>query len=262
MQREENQMMFDLQKASISKRISAFLLDGIFFLILVVGFAFFLSAFFGYDSYNQTLRDAYANYESKYGIVFDISEEQYYSMSEEDLGNYNNAYAELISDKEAMYAYHMVFYLTLVISTLSILLAFLILEFIIPIRFRHGQTLGKKIFGIGVMHTDGIQVTPMLLFIRVFLGKFTLETMIPVLIIFMIFFNMIGFLGTMIVGLILLLQIIFIIATRTNSLLHDILAKTVVIDMASQMIFPNAEELIAYKKKVHAEKVTHQTYEM
>lgn len=252
--------MLDLQKASISKRISAFLFDGILFLILVVGFAFLLSTCFGYDKYNQTLRDAYAIYESKYNIVFDISEEQYYSMSEEDLGNYNNAYTELINDKEAMYAYNMVLNLTLLIATLSILFSLSVLEFIIPIRLGNGQTLGKKIFSIGVMHTDGIKITPILLFIRVFLGKFTLETMIPVLIIFMIFFNMTGFIGTIILGLILLLQFILIIVTRTNSLLHDILAKTVVIDMASQMIFDNAGELLAYKKKVHAEQVARQTY--
>ena len=78
--------------------------------------------------------------------------------------------------------------------------------------------------------------------------------------IFMIFFNMTGFIGTVILGLILLLQFILIIVTRTNSLLHDILAKTVVIDMASQMIFDNAGELLAYKKKVHAEQVARQTY--
>jgi hypothetical protein len=42
--------------------------------------------------------------------------------------------------------------------------------------------------------------------------------------------------------------------------LHDVLAKTVVIDLASQMIFENEEALIAYKTKVHADQAARQTY--
>ena len=66
--------------------------------------------------------------------------------------------------------------------------------------------------------------------------------------------------GVLILGLLLLLQIILLIATRTNSCIHDVLAKTVTVDMASQLIFEIEEELTAYKNKVHAEKVNRQTY--
>ena len=41
---------------------------------------------------------------------------------------------------------------------------------------------------------------------------------------------------------------------------RDTLAKTVTVDMTSQMIFESEEEMIAYKNKVHAEKVARQTY--
>ncbi|MGN0505947.1 MAG: RDD family protein [Lachnospiraceae bacterium] len=242
------------------KRVSAFLFDGILLGILTVGFAFIFSTIFRYDNYNKLLNEAYAGYEAKYGIVFEITEEQYNSMSAEESEKYNSAYAELIADSEAMYAYNMVVNLTLVITTLSILFSYALLEFVVPLLLGNGQTLGKKVFGIGVMRTDGIRVTPPLLFIRTILGKFTIETMIPVLILLMIYFNTIGIVGTLILGLILLLQIILLIATDTNSLIHDLLAKTVVIDLASQMIFADEEEMIAYKKKVHAEKAARQTY--
>ena len=59
----------------------------------------------------------------------------------------------------------------------------------------------------------------------------------------------------LILGLILLLQIILMISTHTNSCIHDLLAKTVAVDMQSQLIFETEEEMIAYKNKVHAEKV-------
>lgn len=253
-------MIYDLQKASMWKRISAFLFDAILLGVAVAGFAFLLSAVLGFDKHNEALDGAYAKYEAEYGVVFDITQEEYMQKSEAELKAWNDAYNALIQDKEAMYSYNMVVNLTLVISTLAILFSYLVLEFVVPVKLGNGQTLGKKIFGVAVMRTDGVKVTAPLLFIRTILGKFTIETMIPVLICVMIFFNMIGIVGMLILGLILLLQIILIISTHTNSCIHDVLAKTVAVDMASQLIFESEEEMIAYKNKVHAEKVARQNY--
>ena len=60
--------------------------------------------------------------------------------------------------------------------------------------------------------------------------------------------------------LILILQIVLIAATKTNSAIHDCLASTVTVDLASQMIFNTREEMIAYKEKLHAEKVASTPY--
>ena len=253
-------MIFDLQKASMWKRISAFLFDFILLVVAVAGFAFLLSSVLGFDKHNTALNDAYAKYEAEYGVVFNISQEEFIQQSEAEQQAWNNAYQALIKDQEAMYSYNMVVNLTLVISTLAVLFAYLALEFFVPIKFENGQTLGKKIFGVAVMRVDGVKVTAPLLFIRTILGKFTIETMIPVLICIMIFFNTIGIVGMFILGLILLLQIILMISTHTNSCIHDVLAKTVTVDMQSQLIFDTEEEMIAYKSRVHAERVARQTY--
>ena len=253
-------MVYDLQKASMWKRASAFLFDFIILGIVVVGLATFLSSVLGYDKYNNDMNAAYDKYEKQYGIAFEITYEEYESMSEEDRANWDAAYDALIADKEAVYAYNMVFNLSILIATLSILLAFIILEFVIPNILGNGQTLGKKIFGLGVMRTDGIKVVGPLMFIRTVLGKFTIETMIPVIILMMIFFNAIGIAGPIIIGLILLVQVILLIATNTNSMIHDVLAKTVVVDLASQMIFDSEADLIAYKEKMHADQAAHQAY--
>jgi len=201
-----------------------------------------------------------AKYEQKYGVEFEISYEEYEKKTEEWKANYDTAYKELIADKDAIYAYNMVLNLSLLIATFSILFAYIILEFIIPSIFGNGQTLGKKIFGIGVMRVDGVKVVGPLMFIRTILGKFTIETMIPVIILVMIFFNSIGIVGPIIIGLILLVQIVLMIKTDTNSMIHDVLAKTVVIDVASQMIFDSEEALIEYKTKKHAEQAARETY--
>lgn len=253
-------MIYDLQKASVWKRCSAALFDFIILGIVIVGLGALLSGILGYDTHYNNMNAAYDRYEKEYGIKFDISGEEYLSKTEEEKQIWDTAYQALCADKEAMYAYNMVFNLSLIVVTFSILLAFVILEFVVPLIFGNGQTLGKKIFGLGVMRTDGIKVVAPLMFIRTILGKFTIETMIPVLILLMILFNSIGIVGPIIIGLILLVQVVLIIKTHTNSVIHDVLAKTVVIDLASQMIFENEEALIAYKTKVHADQAARQTY--
>jgi uncharacterized RDD family membrane protein YckC len=84
--------------------------------------------------------------------------------------------------------------------------------------------------------------------------------MIPVLIVLMLYWGTIGIVGPIVLGLILIVQLVVMITTRTNSLIHDLLADTVVIDYASQMIFDSREEMIAFKEKAHREAVAHQTY--
>lgn len=253
-------MAEDLQKASLWKRISAGLFDWILTGILVVGFGFLLSWILGYNDYNRTLNEAYDRYEAQYGVVFEVTGEEYERMSAEQRAAYDEAYSALIADDEAMYAYNMVLNLTLVIVSLGILAGVMVMEFVVPLMLKNGQTLGKKIFGIALMRTDGVKINTMQLFVRTVLGKYTIETMIPVLIILMIFFNMIGLLGTLILGAILLVQLILMGVTPTNSLIHDTLAGTVAVDFSSQMIFETTEELIAYKKRVHAKMAAKSDY--
>lgn len=253
-------MTVDLQKAGMWKRISAGLFDWILTGILVVGFCFLLSWILGYNDYNRTLNEAYDRYEAQYDIVFEVTGEEYERMSAEQRAAYDEAYRALIDDDEAMYAYNMVLSLTLVIVSIGILAGVMVMEFVVPLMFKNGQTLGKKIFGIALMRTDGVKINTMQLFVRTVLGKYTIETMIPVLIILMIFFNMIGLLGTLILGAILLVQLILMGVTHTNSLIHDTLAGTVAVDYASQMIFESTGELIAHKKRVHAEMAARQEY--
>ena len=253
-------MSFDLQKASFWKRASAAIFDGILVGILAVGLAWILSLILNYDSYNTTLTDAYAHYESQYGITFEITQEAYEAMAEEELARYNEAYDALIADDEAMYAYNMVINLTLVVTSLGILLSFLILEFAVPLLLGNGQTLGKKIFGIGLIRPDGVQMNHMQLFIRTVLGKFTVETMIPVYVLIMLMFNSVGLPGTVLLMALALTQVILLVVHRNHAVIHDLLAGTVAVDLASQMVFRTTDDLIAYQKKVAAEQAARQSY--
>ena len=55
-------------------------------------------------------------------------------------------------------------------------------------------------------------------------------------------------------------EIIVMIATPTNSLIHDLLAGTVAIDEASQKIFETPEELAAFKAEIAAEIAQREKY--
>ncbi|MBP3305594.1 MAG: RDD family protein [Oscillospiraceae bacterium] len=253
-------MVYDLQKASMLKRISAYIFDMILIVILATGFFALLSSVLHYDSYSNSLLEYCDKYEAEYGTSFHIDEETYNSLPEVDMQKYKDAYAALIADEDAMYVYNMLINLTMIMLTAGILLSYAVLEFAVPLLLKNGQTVGKKIFGIAVMRTNGVKMSTLSLFIRTFLGKYTVETMIPVLIIMMILFNSIGVVGPAILFILLIAEIVLMVATRTNSALHDIMADTVTVDFSSQLIFDSEEDLLEYRKQAAAEKASRQEY--
>ncbi len=253
-------MVYDLQKADIWKRIAAWLLDFMLAAILVVGCAVLLTSLFNYDSYSRSWTDACERYETKYGIVFDVTQEAYDAFSEEEKTNYDAAYQALIADDAAVYAYNMMVNLTMLIATLSILITIAILDFVFPLLFKNGQTLGKKMFGLCVVRKDCVKVTNLQMFIRAILGKFTVETMIPAYIIMMLFLGTANLLGLVIIAGLFIGQCICLAATKNNLAIHDLMALTVVVDKSSQMIFATERDLIDYQKKIHAEQAARQDY--
>ena len=260
MQGKESFMTEDLQRASMWKRISAYIFDMILLGILAVGLAAVLSFLLGYDGYYNDMNTVREKYEVQYGVELGIMESEYLEMTAEEQERWNEANRAFSYDKDALYAYNMIINLTLIILTFSILAAYVVMEIVIPLIFGNGQTLGKKIFGIALMRSDGIKITNLALVVRTILGKFTIETMVPVLIIIMILLGSIGIVGVIVMGLILLLQLIVLVSTRTRSAIHDLLAATVAVDMASQRIFESYDAMLEYKKRIHQEEVAREEY--
>ena len=249
--------MYSLQKASVLKRFSAYLLDIILLFIIIVGVASLLSLAFNYDGYSTRLDELSVKYQEEYGI--DINKD-YNTLSPEEKAIYDAADKAFGQDPEVIYNYQMMNNLSLLIVTFSTLIAYVILEFIVPLLFKNGQTLGKKVFAIGVMRVDGVKITTPFLFIRTILGKFTIETMVPVLMVLMIYFGAIGMMGIIIIGLVLIFNVALIITTKTNSAIHDAISQTVTVDMATQLIFDTPEALLEYKQRVHEEEANKASY--
>ncbi len=272
-------MKLDIQKASMLKRISAGILDFILLVVLTVGFMALIAVISDFDGHVKNYEGYLDHYATVSGVAdyatvkdadgnavdpstgFDfVSTEEYKNLSEEEQKIYQEkvdaAIKALNEDEVASKEYMLVMSLTLVITSISIFLAYLILEFILPLVFKNGQTLGKKAFGIAVMHQNCVKVTPTAMFIRTFLGKFAIETMIPVLIVLMIFFNVIGYVAWIVLGGILLLELVCMFYKKQRLLIHDILAKTVSVDLASQMIYATEEEAVEAQRLAQYEQST------
>lgn len=251
-------MTFDLQRANAWKRISAFLFDVILLAIACVLCAWGLSAALGFDAQYDTLMTRYQAAADACGLDMSIMAQSYSSLTDAERALVEQANAVLAADEEAVYSYGMVVQLAILISSFAILFGYLLLEFLVPLLFKNGQTLGKKIFGVALMHSDGVKIGHVTLFVRTILGKYAVETMIPVMAVLML---ICGNLNIVVLGMVLVLAVAqtgLFLFSHKHSLIHDLLADTVAVDMASQMIFETRDDMVAYKAKIHAEKVAHQ----
>ncbi|MBE6960402.1 MAG: RDD family protein [Ruminococcaceae bacterium] len=250
----------DIQRANMWKRISAAFLDLILLVILITGLALGLSEILNYNAYVTALNDGYAKYEELYGVQFGLDQDAYDQLSKEEQDRYMEASNALDQDKEVVRAYDMTITLSLLIISISIFLGFLILEFIVPLLFGNGQTIGKKMFNLALMRTDSVKLTTFALFVRSMLGKCTIETMVPVLMIMAMFMAPIGMIGPTIIFGILAVNIGLLVSSRNRACIHDMMAVTVVIDHSSQMIFETADDLTEHKKRLAAEEAQRQEY--
>ena len=248
-------MIFDLQKASILKRASAFLLDLILVAIVAVLFAYLLSIVTGYNKYSEQYNERRTYYLEKYDIKENISKEEYEKLSDEKKEDYQKASEALAKDKVAIKSYNMVVNLSILITSLSIFFAFILLEFIIPIILKNGQTVGKKIFSISLVRSNAVKIGNISLFIRSILGKYAIETMIPVYFLIMLFFGKLDALGAILLFAIPLVNVLIMLVTSSHTAIHDLLADTVAVDMSCQKIFDTEDDLIAYKEELHRQEV-------
>ena len=266
-------MIYDLQKASLVKRFSAFLLDFILLAMLFTGAMLAVSSITNYDSYFNKLEERLTtiqeNYnipeiEKNHSIYFNefqyMTEDERTTLPEEVLEAYSKCTEAMSKDTVTIKLYETIMSLSILIVSTSMLVAFLILEFLIPLLFKNGQTIGKKVFSIAVMRKDGIKISPMVLFIRAILGKYTVGTMVPIVMLIMLLFGSSPIASIAIILLILILQVVLLFTTKTRSLIQDYLASTVVVDLQSQMIFDSIEAKQEYQLRLHKEVVDKANY--
>ena len=245
-------MIYDFQKASLLKRFSAFLLDIILLTIVATLFCFILSVATGYDGFYKEYNGYQRQYEQQYGVSFKMTQEEFDDLDEEQQKNYTAARTAFMHDKAVLKCYNMIVNLTLTILSIGVLLAYIVMEFVIPLFLKNGQTVGKKIFSIAVMQSKGIKVSAVSMFIRTVFGKYAIETMISLI---MLLFNQAGLFTVLLLFALIIAEFILFFVSKTNSFIHDLLSDSVVVDMNTQMIFDSEEAMIAYKTALHEEQV-------
>lgn len=257
-------MQNDIQKASLWKRVAAGILDVILIAVLATGFGWTLSSALKYSDHSQMYKTISQQYIDKYGIDMNMTEEAFNAMSPQAQEDYQkrveDCNAAMNADEQAVQSYMMVVNLSLIIVTGGILLAMLVLEFIIPLMLGNGMTVGKKVFALCLIRTDGVKMNMVQFFTRVILGKFAVETMIPVYVVIMMLLGQTNGILLLFAAALLIAQVILVLVTKNHSLLHDLMAGTVVVDYASQRIFQSTQELVEYQKKIAAERAARQTY--
>ena len=252
-------MNYDIQKASMLKRVPAWMLDMILLVIVATGFLVLWSQVFDVTPHMNRLDTLIEQYETQYGGALTVPADQYEKMTDAEKAAADKVSLEISNalnqDDEALYLLQTVATNIFGMLSLSILCAYVILEFLIPLWLKNGQTLGKKCFGVALMRKDGIKVTPFMMFARTVLGKCTVESMIPILSVVLMLVGLTGPLFLLGVA-VLLAQIIVPLATRNKTAIHDIMACTVAVDLSSQMIFDSVEAMEAYHAEIYKDKTS------
>ena len=247
-------MKLDLQKASMTKRLSAYILDLFIVILVAAGLMALIYDIVDYDSKANELQSYYDEYEERYGIDTQLSSEEISKLSDADQAKYAEASKAFSEDERIRNVYSILINLTIVITSISLLISYVLTDVVLPLILKNGQTVGKKVFNIALMRADGVKASPFQLFVRAVLGKFTIETMLPVLLIMMMLFGVMGGIALIVVLLLLVLQIVVMAISKTNSAIHDLLAVTVAVDLESQRIFESEAALMEYKQRIAAEK--------
>ena len=69
-----------------------------------------------------------------------------------------------------------------------------------------------------------------------------------------------GVIGLIMVLILFVAEIVLVAVSKTNSMIHDFVSDTVVVDMASQMIFDDEQSMIEYKQRKAAEEAERSPY--
>ncbi len=247
-------MAVTIQKANFWKRISAYMLDVVLTFVLSLAIMIGINSLLKIDNYLDKI-DAYRiQYAQEVGVDLEISKEEYNKLSKDDQAAYEEKVKlvneKMSKDKEVVKLNAQTMSLLLLSVSLSMFFSILLLYFFLPLLLKQGRTLGKKLFGLAVIRSNCVKISPVVLFIRSMIGLFAIETIFP------FFLITIGKLGVIVFVLFMAMQIFVMIRSDTNSCVHDLLTDTVVVDMASQTIYDSNEDLLKAQKAAAMEEAT------
>ena len=241
-------MSISIQKANFWKRFSAWLVDAVAVFFVSLGVFILACILVNTDALKVAYQNKIEPYktaiETEFSIDLDLmGTAEYQAMEQAERDAYDALYEKaqdafnekIKADKDALELYNNWLTQVLTAGIIAILTSHLLLNFCVPLILKNGQTLGKKTFGLAVIRTNGVKVNGKVLFVRQFIGLCAIETMA---VLYMCTLIPVGLITALLVQA---LQVGVMIKTPTNSSIHDLLADTVVVELASQQIFETEE---------------------
>ena len=137
---------------------------------------------------------------------------------------------------------HYAFFSTTLPLVIAIFVTFMIFYFLVPLCFKNGETLGKKVMHICLVNRLGYAYRRVQLIPRFLFPTF--------LIIAVVFITGFSFWSLGIISISLLISYLFVIFTKENKALHDYFAGTLVIDAKESTWFKNIDEEEKMQKDV------------
>ena len=220
-------------------RIAAFIIDAILLLILFTGILYFISLIANFDAHYAILQEEY----KRVGyLVFNPEINDYQTISPTD-PNFDYV-VELINDNEVLLK-ELSFVNTFSVNAplIGLAIALFVLEFIIPLIFKNGQTIGMKFFKIALISNNNLAITTTQLFARCIIGKIAVLGIIPLLSILYIFLNSGGGLfGTLILLIIVIVQMAMLIKNKNHEGLADKIANVYPVNFTETVIYKTQKE--------------------
>ena len=176
-----------------------------------------------------------------------------YTYCDSSLDSCKSAKDACINNPVYQEASRKVFYGILVIITIGIITSLLIYEFILPLIFKHGRTIGMRFFDVGYVTDEGIEPSPRAIFVRFLFGRCIIEGLIPALSFVLLVLGSLGaqfgLLGVIFFAIELLLNIYMLVFTPNKRGIHDYISRLIPCDNSCQIYCKTIEELNEAKAK-------------
>lgn len=226
------------RNASIVKRAAAFLLDVILLAIVFVGILLLFSYLFNYDSINNALNKLYIDY----GVMIPVDATEDFEFCDITQQSCIDAATALENDPVFKELFVQRQRFLIFGPVLSILISLIIFDLIMPLIFKNGQSIGKKLFAIGYVSKNEIKIKPIQLFIKFLFGDFIINSIMTFIGVYYILWGN-GYAGLFLIFAVLVGNLACFALTKSKIFLADALANMFTIDMNEQMLFDTIEEL-------------------
>ena len=241
---KQDNVYIEPKVAAAHKRFAAFFIDLVVFILLLTGVTLVVGEVAGYNRNAELLEEKYV----EHGIYVMDEKLNEYVFCDTSNEVCQQGWITFNQDEEACAYYDKSVELTTLILTISVFVTYSIVELVVPLIFKNGQTLGMHFFKIGLVSNDGVRINPKQVFIRFLFGKYIVATMIPIYALIFLFFNLYGgLLGLITFASVLGIDLLMTLTSPKKAGIANSIASCFACDLDTSMIYDTIEEVNAIK---------------